>query len=173
MRKSVRQCIPEIIFFCVTFITFSIIIRSQYHYFSDVMDEIFLNYGLHFSYWPESYRNCVFILATILISGLFFFLLCIHVIFIKQQDGKNWSLYASLCFFRLWFWRLSENFRFFAGMIFGKFSILKILVCFSLWNLFFKQKADAIFHICWKGVIHSLRLPPLQWFIWIHVCFFH
>lgn len=101
MRKSVRQCLPEIIFFCVTFITFSIIIRSQYHYFSDVMDEIFLNYELHFSYWPESYRNCVFILATILISGLFF-LLALYTCDIHKTAG--WKKLITICipvFFRL------------------------------------------------------------------------
>ena len=95
MPRAVRQKLPEIIFFCVTFMVTSGFIRIHYRLFSEIIESILLKLGLHFSYWSASLRSCVMLAAAIGISALIF-LLARYACSIQKEAGKGRLLLPAL-----------------------------------------------------------------------------
>ena len=88
MRKTIRQSLPEIIFFCAAFITVSAIFRSQYALISGMLGSFFLKFGLHFASWSGSRRSCAVLFSVIFITVLIF-LAARYTCGIQKNSGKG------------------------------------------------------------------------------------
>ena len=88
MQKIFRKYLPDIFFFCVTFIAISVLLQSQYKFFSGIQESILLKFDLHFSRWTEFYRSFFTLFADILITSVVF-LIARFTCCIQRKSGKS------------------------------------------------------------------------------------